>query len=511
MFGDTAAAADSALIRRVRYLAALIAGVASVLAFAPFDQSWVAPVAVAVLFWTWTGLTPRPAALAGFAYGCGLFLGGTYWTYISIRVFGEAPAALAVFLMLGLVALMAAYYAGLGYVARRWLFPHGGVAMLLLWPAAWMLSEWLRSWVMTGFPWLSLGYSQLDTPLAGFAPVLGVFGVSLAGVMSAGAILLLRRPLSQAGICALAVLAVLWGGGAALRNVEWTEPADKPISVSLVQGAISQDRKWLVEERLPTLRLYRELVDAELGRDLIVLPEAAIPLLMHRAAGYLDALATAARNEGSEIVLGILRRARSDGPVFNSIVVLGETPQIYDKRHLVPFGEYFPVPGFVRDWMRLLSLPYSDLGVGGARQPVLQTTVAALAPSICYEDAFGEQMLAFLPQAGMLVNVSNDAWFGDSIAPHQHLQIARMRSVESGRATLRATNTGISAVIDHHGKLLAQSPQFEVSVLRADVSVRTGATPFVRFGNLAVVALALVLIAAGTALGRRQVVSGRRR
>ncbi|MDH3893374.1 MAG: apolipoprotein N-acyltransferase, partial [Chromatiales bacterium] len=227
--------------------------------------------------------------------------------------------------------------------------------------------------------------------------------------------------------------------------------------------------------------------------------------------GYLDALATAARSEGSEIVLGILRRARSDGPVFNSIVVLGETPQIYDKRHLVPFGEYFPVPGFVRDWMRLLSLPYSDLGVGGARQPVLQTTVAALAPSICYEDAFGEQMLAFLPQAGMLVNVSNDAWFGDSIAPHQHLQIARMRSVEAGRATLRATNTGISAVIDHHGKLLAQSPQFEVSVLRADVSVRTGATPFVRFGNLAVVALALVLIAAGTALGRRQVVSGRRR
>lgn len=511
MPGEAPATARAALPGWLPYAVALVAGIATVLAFAPFDQVWLAPVAVATLFWTWTRLLPRAAARAGFAYGCGLFLGGTYWTFISIRVFGEAPAALAIFLMLGLVALMALYYAGLGYVARRWLFPDRGIAMLLLWPAAWVLSEWLRSWVLTGFPWLSLGYSQLETPLLGIAPLLGVFGVSLAVALSGGAILLLRRPTTPAGIAAIAVLVALWGGSAVLRAKEWTAPVGEPVSVSLIQGAISQDRKWLVEERLPTLKLYRELVDAELGRNLIVLPEAAIPLLMHRAAGYLDALAAAAQKEGSEIVLGILRRARSDGPVFNSIVVLGDTPQIYDKRHLVPFGEYFPVPGFVRDWMRLLSLPYSDLGVGGPRQPVLQTAVAALAPSICYEDAFGEQMLEFLPQAGMLVNVSNDAWFGDSIAPHQHLQIARMRSVEAGRATLRATNTGISAVIDHRGELLVRSPQFQVSVLRADVSARSGATPFVRFGNSAVVALALILIAAGILLGRRAVVSQRRR
>ncbi len=511
MSGYTPSNAGTALIGRMPYLVALAAGFAAVLAFAPFDQAWIAPFSVAALFWAWTVLPPRRAATAGFLFGVGLFLGGTYWTFISIRIFGQAPILLAVFLMLGLVAIMAAYYAGVGYVARRWMFPGRGAALMLLWPAAWVLSEWLRGWVLSGFPWLSLGYSQIDTPLAGFAPVLGVFGVSLAVAQSGGAILMLRPTALRASTGAVLLLGVLWGGGSLLGHAGWTTAVGPPVTVSLIQGAVSQDRKWLPEERLPTLSLYRELTEQELGRNLIVLPEAAIPLLMHRAGGYLSALGEAARERGSEIVLGILRRGEDDGPVYNSIVVLGRTPQIYDKRHLVPFGEYFPVPGFVRDWMRMLSLPYSDLGVGRASQPPLQTHFAALAPSICYEDVFGEEMLTFLPEAGLLVNVSNDAWFGDSIAPHQHLQIARMRALEAGRYMLRATNTGVSAVIDERGAVIARSPQFEVSVLRAEVTKRQGATPFVRVGNHAVVALSLLLVGAGFALGQRRIVSARRR
>jgi apolipoprotein N-acyltransferase len=238
-----------------------------------------------------------------------------------------------------------------------------------------------------------------------------------------------------------------------------------------------------------------QLTREHLDRDLLIWPEAAIPAIVSEEIRYLEMLSAEARQAGATVILGMLEQDPVDGRYFNSLLTLGERPAVYRKRHLVPFGEYFPVPDFVREWMRLLSLPYADITPGPRRQPPLLAAGELAAPSICYEDAFGAEQLAFLPEAGLLLNVSNDAWFGNSIAPHQHLQIARMRSLETGRYMLRATNTGVSAVIAPDGTIIERSPQFETHVLTAEIWPVTGATPYIRIGNAGVVVLAILMLA----------------
>ncbi|MFQ5635704.1 MAG: apolipoprotein N-acyltransferase, partial [Gammaproteobacteria bacterium] len=258
-----------------------------------------------------------------------------------------------------------------------------------------------------------------------------------------------------------------------------------------------QDRKWLREQLRPTLRLYRNLTFAETERDLIVWPEVAVPALARQVRGFLDDVDAEAVRRGVQIYLGVLTHDATTGQYHNSLIGLGRSHASYHKRHLVPFGEFFPVPDFARAWMRSAGLPSQDTLAGRPDQPPLPVGSYAMAPSICYEDAFGIEQLDFLPEAGLLLNVSNDAWFGDSIAPHQHLQIARMRSLETGRPMLRATNTGVSAIIDSRGTIVARSPQFATDVLRAEVEPHTGATPFVRVGNWPVISVCVLLLVWG--------------
>jgi len=485
---------------RACWIAAAAGGVLP-LGFAPFRVSVLIPVTLAVLWRLWDGRSPAAAARIGFAWGAGAFLTGTYWLYISIHIFGQAPVFLAVILMLGLVAIMAVYPALVGY-AVACLAPAGPVRWLLVLPGLWVIVEWLRGWLFSGFPWLSLGYGMVDGPLRGFAPLLGVHGVSLATAMLAGGLVTLYAGgrglrLASAVLIALVVLV-----GQVLAGIQWTRPGDRTLGVALIQGAVPQDRKWLPEQRQPTKDLYLGLTGAELGRDLIVWPEAAIPAVVSEELDYLEEVMTEARESGTTVVLGMLEQDTGDGRYFNSLLVLGDRRAVYRKRHLVPFGEYFPVPEFVREWMRLMSLPYADITPGPARQAPLPVAGILAAPSICYEDAFGAEQLDFLPAAGILLNVSNDAWFGDSIAPHQHLQIARMRSLEAGRHLLRATNTGVSAVIAPDGTVIARSPQFETHVLTADIHPHSGATPYVRSGNIVVVIIAAAM-ACGAVLLRR--------
>jgi len=463
------------------------------LGFAPFRFPVLIPLSVAVLWFLWEDRRPRAAAWIGFAWGAGAFLTGTYWLYISIHVFGQAPVFLAVLLMLGLVAIMAVYPALIGYAVSRWV-PGGPVRWLLVLPGIWVLVEWLRGWLFTGFPWLGLGYGMVDGPLRGFAPLLGVHGVSLATAEIAGCLVAVFAGRRRARLLAATLIAVVVIVGQVLTTVHWTRPGDRPLRVALIQGAVPQELKWLPEQRQPTKDLYMDLTRAELDRDLVVWPEAAIPALVSEEIDYLEAVSAEARSAGATVVLGMLEQDPGDGRYFNSLLVLGDQQAEYRKRHLVPFGEYFPVPDLVREWMRLLSLPYSDITPGPAHQAPLPVAGSLAAPSICYEDAFGAEQLDFLPEAGLLLNVSNDAWFGDSIAPHQHLQIARMRSLETGRYLLRATNTGISAVISPDGEVIARSPQFATHVLRADIRPYLGATPYVRMGNAAVVTVALLMV-----------------
>jgi apolipoprotein N-acyltransferase len=473
-------------------------------AFAPiaiFPLAVLCPVALLLL---WEGASPLRAAHLGFWFGAGTFLAGTYWLYTSVHVFGQAPLWIAILLMLSLVAIMGLYHALVGYVAARWLPRSGLVRWLVALPSLWVGIEWLRGWLFSGFPWLSLGYSQIDSWLAGFAPLTGVYGLSVLVMLSAGALVAAIRERGAARAFAVLLAMVVWAAGAGLTRFEWTTRTGEPLSVSLVQGAISQDLKWQAENRDATLVLYRELTERALGSRIVVWPEAALPVLAHEVQDYYAALRRDARARGSDLIIGQLRYDFERQQYRNSIVAMNDQTTWYDKRRLVPFGEFFPVPDFVRSWMRLMSLPYVDMTAGAPEQPPLRAGGQYLGATICYEDAYGSQQLAVLRQATLLVNVSNDAWFGDSTAPHQHLEIARMRALEAGRPMLRATNDGITAVIDADGHVLERIAQFKPGVLTATVEPRTGLTLYARTGNVPAIAWCGFGVLLGLGFARRR-------
>ena len=481
---------------RVTYLVFFAFGAMLTLTFAPFDLYLLMPVLLLPALFTWMVSPPRVAARRTFWFGAGLFLSGTYWLYISIHVFGQAPLWLAVFIMLCLVLIMAAYCGAAGWLISR-LVNGDPRRLLVIAPSGWVAIEWLRGWFLSGFPWLAVGYGQVDSPLAGWAPLVGVYGVSVLTVLTSAA--LLAALVSAGGQRALLVgLAALpWIIGAPLQAVQWTTASGEPLRTTIVQGGVSQDRKWLAEQFQPTLQLYRDATLDHGESDLIVWPEVAVPSTIDRVENYLSQLQSDLQAQPKTLLLGILERDREARKIYNSVVMLdGGDRQIYRKRHLVPFGEYFPVPDFVREWMRLMSLPYSDMSAGNKKQPLLESLRGEkMAVAICYEDAYGAEQLYALPEASVLINVSNDAWFGDSIAPHQHLQIARMRALEAGRYVVRATNNGVSAFIGPKGELLDTAPQFERATMTTDIRPRDGATPYVRTGNWPIVSLLFLFLA----------------
>ncbi len=490
-----------AFINRANGLAA-VAGALLPLGFAPFGAWWLVPLLLAGLFALWEGQVPRAAAMRGLVFGIAAFAGGTYWTYISVHGFAGTPAWLAVLLSAALVLASAAHVAAAGWLAARCRVS-AALRWCLCWPAAYVAMEWLRGWIFTGFPWLSLGYGQIEGPLSAWAPVLGVYGVSFLTAVVAGLLLSMVRGSERERLLVVAAASLLVAGTWALTGRSWTAPDGPPMAVALVQGSITQDRKWLPEQRLPTMALYRDLTLGLADTELVVWPEVAVPTAADRVEGYLQELQAAAAERGMQILLGIIVNDFERDRFHNSLLSIGVASGVYHKRHLVPFGEFFPVPDFVRNWMRMMNLPYRDVAPGSRDQPPLVAGDVQLAPSICYEDAFGAEQLDFLPASGLLVNVSNDAWFGDSIAAHQHLEMARMRSLETGRMMLRSTNTGITALIAADGAIMSRLPQFETGVLTGEVQPRSGATPFVRTGNVPVVLVALLALWLGIAAPRR--------
>ena len=488
----------AALADRYGIWFALAAGATGSLGFAPTGLFPLAILSPLVLFLLWEGRRPAVAARLGFAYGAGLFLAGTYWIYTAVHVFGKAPIWLALFLMLGLVAIMATYYALLGAAAARYAPGRGAVRWLLVLPGAWTLMEWLRGWLFSGFPWLETGYAFSDAPLAGFAPLGGIHLVTMAAIVTAGAAVTLLNGEGRERAVAAMLVAVLWVGGAALDQRSWTRPSGEPFSVAVVQGAVPQDLKWQDSHRAETLALYRRMTDKVLGTRLIVWPEAALPALAHEVAPYLASLWEAAGARGSDLMIGLLRYDPDNRRYYNGLLALsGDEAGWYYKRRLVPFGEFFPVPDFVRSWMRLMSLTYVDMTPGDDNQPPLQAAGQKVGVTICYEDAYGSEQLAVLQEATLLVNVTNNAWFGDSTAPHQQLQMARFRALEAGRYLVRATSNGISAIIGPDGAVIARGVQFVPDILEGSVVPYSGLTPYARVGNWPVLLLAGLLVALG--------------
>lgn len=487
-------------------LIAAFAGALAVAGFAPYGF-WPAPVlSLTVLMLLWRRARGHwAAAELGFLWGMGCFTSGISWIEISLHDFGGMPRTLAVLCILGFSALLSLFPALVGYFSTRFA-NRPKTRWLLAVPTLWTLSEWTRSWFLTGFPWLSLGYAQTPGgPLSGFAPVLGVFGVTLATVLLSGlltALVTARRDAHSILPLTLALL-LLMGTGVGLRHVHWTRPSGPPVSVNLLQGNIAQDQKFLPEFSDLTVQRYLNLLDNSAGH-LIVMPESAFPVMRQQLPeSTAETLERFGYEHDADILVGMFSEPER-GQFFNSVFSFGHSPsQTYQKVHLVPFGEFIPLEGLLKPLMHaVLSIPIDSQQRGSVDQPPMRVAGLQVAVDICYEDAFGEEVIRALPRATVLANVTNDAWFGDSIGPEQHLQMAQTRALETGRSMLRATNTGVTAIIDPYGQILGRAPRGQIFNLMGQVQGYEGSTPFVVLGNYGILALCLLALTLSIPLSR---------
>ncbi len=399
----------------------------------------------------------------------------------------------------GLIALLSLFPAVGAYVQARIACGHSIAAMTLLMPAGWMFAEWLRDWVLTGFPWLSAGYSQVNSWLGHFAPWVGVYGVSLIVAVCAGLLAASVLNPRRFGFKGGALIAVIFMLAWSADRVAWSTPEGESLRVALVQGNIPLTAKWEPDQSIRIRDVYLQSSLTLSDRDLIVWPESSLPYFVDEVG---DDFWQALREHPADFILGLLEREPGGTPYYNSVVAVSDELEFYRKKHLVPFGEFLPFKPLFSWVIGRLEIPMADFTSWKAPQPALTAAGQRAGISVCYEDAFPLGVRKALPQATLLVNVSEDAWFGDSLAPHQRLQIAQMRAMETARPFVRAANTGVSAVIDPRGNIITQTPQFQFDVLLSDVQPMSGVTPFVRFGNYPMLIAMLFLAITGAALTR---------
>jgi len=478
----------------LKVITCFLSGALLPLAFSPYDYSVIAILSLAYLFYTVLNSAPRDAGLFGYAFGFGMFGIGVNWLHISINIFGGINLAGALIITLALVAFLSLYPALITYVYQRYFGNKGIVTFILVMPALWILAEWFRASIFTGFPWLNIGYSQIDTPLSSLAPMFGVYGISWFAALISATLVALFLVTHKTKIVITCTFFITWIVLGSLNGINWTTEKGNVISVALIQGAIPQEIKWKPDQRQRTLDLYLLLSDQYKDSQLIVWPETAIPVLHHQARKFIQQLADEARSQNHDYLVGIPFKDLDSNRFYNGITVIGSNNDTYYKQHLVPFGEYLPFDKWLRPIFNLMKIPMSDFSAGPNRKPVVRAVNEIIGVSICYEDVFGEEIISALPDATLLVNISNDAWFGDSIAPHQHLQMARMRALETGRYMLRATNTGVSAIINEKGIITASSPQFSPHVTSDKVKPFEGLTPYARFGNWPVIIAAFLVL-----------------
>lgn len=470
----------------------LLAGAVLPLAFSPFKFYPLAVLSLAILFYSWFGQTPHRTAWRGWLFGLGMFGVGVSWVFVAIHVFGQSGVILASLLTFLFVAFLASYLALLGWLLGKLSSGSSSFAtFVLLMPVGWVAFEWFKAWFLTGFPWLDVGVSQIEGPLAGYVPIIGTMGVSLLVALSAG---LLVHAYVAKKWAVLTIVVLVWGSGAGLNQIHWTQAVDGPLKVTMIQGNVPQDIKWDPKQLLRTMELYKTLTEQHWDSDLIVWPENAIPAFYHQIkAFYLEPLRDEALVSNTDIMLGLPVLDGQDGDYYNSMMLLGQQSGFYHKRHLVPFGDYVPFE-WLRGLIAFFDLPMSAFASGPAEQELLQAAGQPIATTVCYEDVFSDEVLPDLPKATMLVNATNNAWYGDSFAPHQHLQISRSRALETGRPLVRVTTNGISAFVDDKGKIQQQTAQFQQAVATQMVQPMMGETPYVRWHRLPVLLLAVFML-----------------
>jgi len=473
---------------QVLFLAPL-AGSLITLSLAPFNF-WPAGILSCILLaHLLLSCAPRQAMWRGWLFGLGMFGSGVSWVYVSIHVHGNTGIPLAV----GLTALfcsgLALLQAIFAWCYARFIRALPG-GMLVGFPALWVLFEWLRSWLLTGFPWLYLGYGHIDTWIAGWAPVIGVFGLSFIVALTASCLYLAWRSRQWISFTTYAVVvSSLWIGGGQLKPIQWVARASEtPLSVAIYQPNIPQEIKWDRAWYPAILEKYQGAADSLNGHDIVLWPESAIPNFFQSSRDFLDPIAEQARQSETALISGIPYLAEERPNYFNSIVALGHGEGAYHKQRLVPFGEYLPLEQQLRGLIAFFNLPMSNFSAGTENQPLLRAGPYRVAPFICYEVVYPDLVSQNASDADLLITISNDSWFGRSIGPLQHLQMAQMRALENGRYMLRGTNNGVSAIIDHRGQIKAKTRQFEETTLISEAEVMLGSTPFGTFGSIPVIA-----------------------
>ncbi|QDF74489.1 MULTISPECIES: apolipoprotein N-acyltransferase [Shewanella] len=498
----------------IRLVLAYLAGASTTLAFAPYGYWPIYLLALAFALGHSHSLAPKQAFGYWLSFGFGCFSIGISWVHVSMDVYGGLPLIASLGLMAMLALYLALYPALAGYLSAK-LSPHSyWLRYLAIFPASWVLMEWARGWVLTGFPWIWAGYSQTSGPLAPLASNIGALGLSLLLVMLSGALVIAARPGHKLAVrfIPLILISILAGSGS-YASGHWSgiTPTGKSVKVALVQGNIAQSMKWQPEALWPTMLKYMDLSRPSLAdTDLFIWPEAAIPAPEYMVEEFLDNANKVAGLNDSAIITGIISKQQNS--FYNSLIVLGNHQQQqqksadysgdgnneFRKHHLLPIGEFVPLEDLLRPLAPFFNLPMSSFARGDYKQPNLNAVGHQIAPAICYEIAFPEQLRANV-NAGteLLLTVSNDAWFGRSNGPLQHMQIAQMRAIELGRPLLRATNNGVTAIVDTQGKITHSLPQFETGVLKAEVPLVAGMTGFARWGQTPLLLLCtLVLIGA---------------
>ncbi|OCG21529.1 apolipoprotein N-acyltransferase [Gilliamella sp. App2-1] len=488
-------------------LLSLILGGIAVFSYAPFHIWPLAFISFAGLLWLIADKTKKQAMLLGLSWGIGYFMAGIHWVYISIQQYGELPALVAIIVLGLLIVYLSLYpmlFAFLLRMANSFAGQFSFKQLVLLAPMLWQLTEFLRGYLLTGFAWLQLGYSQIDSPLKGYFPVLGIDGVNLLLTILCGLFIYCIKTITsktpkQHALGAIVALFTIFFAPVSFNNINWTTIDNtRAANFALIQGNISQSIRWTKEQLNNTLQTYIKLTQDNFEKDKIIIwSEASITDYEINQQSFLKYMDNEARAHDSEIAVGIIDYRfgkdgfQANGELYNTLLVLGEkepyqypTTNRYQKHHLVPFGEFTPLESILKPITELLNIPMSSMKSGDVKQPQLQIKGFKFTPAICYEVILSNLMWQnFAHDTDFLLTVSNDAWFGDSIGPKQHLQMAQARALEFGRPLIRSTNTGITAIIDPHGNIVKQLSQFKTAVLSATVSPTTGLTPYARWGN----------------------------
>ena len=466
----------------IRSIIALLLGAILTTAFAPWQISIFAIlIPMGFIFLCDKSRSIREAIWLGFVFGLSFFACGVYWIYYSIYTYGQSPLWLAYFLMMLLCAVLALFPALLAFILRAATTVPASIKWLGLYPAVWTLLEGIRAIIGSGFPWLSLGYSQTASWLNGYAPILGVYGLSFLCVFISGLLYLGYRN-NKIFHKALFLVSVvfIYGLGFALSHVQFGQDDTKSLSVALVQGDVEQTLKWTPGLLDDNIKHYIDLTDPYWQKDLIIWPEAAIPANIGDVVPALNYINNNLQQHNSHLLTGIIDED-DIGNTYNALILLGQQQGIYYKRHLVPFGEYLPLKDWLSGLLAYWQLPNSSLSSGPKAPTDLVVNNVHLAPFICYEIIFPGLVRESLPRANVLVTISDDSWFGDSIALTQHLQMAQMRSIEMARPQLFVSNSGITAIIDHQGNITSRLPTDTPVVLEGMITPHSGVTPFILY------------------------------